>query len=108
MYEIKKESIIVNGTRIPTFIRQAEAEDFDLVAEVGTTGFKEDGKENFTFMRIFNSGEAAFFAHIHEMEDGFPQAVDLIFRGNAELAAFVKLLLFATEALTDQITEEAE
>ena len=108
MYEIQKEKVIVNGTSVSTFIRSVETEDFNLVAEVGTTGFKEDSMESYTFLRIFNSGEADFIAHIHEMENGFPQAVDLIFRGNAELAAFVKLMLFATEALTDQITEEAE
>lgn len=105
MYEIKKEEIVVNGTTIPTFMREAQTEEFSLVAEVGTTGFKEDDKENFTFMRVFNSGEADFAAHIHEMKDGFPQAVDLIFRGNEELIAFVKLLMFAVEVLTDQITE---
>ena len=105
MYEIQKEKVIVNGTSVPTFIRSVETEDFNLVAEVGTTGFEEDSMESYTFLRIFNSGEADFIANIHEMENGFPQAVDLIFRGNEELAGFLKLLMFAVEVLSDQITE---
>ncbi len=108
MYEVRENKMIVNGTEVPTFIRAVCADGFDMVAEVGTTGFSEEEKETFTFMRIYQSGDAEFAAHIHEMEDGAPQAVDLIFRGNEELATFTKLILFAAEVLTDQIAEVDE
>lgn len=108
MNETEKGKVTVNGIEIPTLVRSVNMEGFELVAEVGTTGYEENKKECLTFLRIFNSGAANFVAHIHEKENGYPQAVDLFFRGNAELDAFVELLLFAAKALTDQIAEKAE
>ena len=108
MNETEKGKVTVNGIEIPTLVCSANMEDFELVAEAGTTGFGDNKKECLTFLRIFNSGATNFVAHIHETENRFPQAVDLFFRGNAELDAFVELLLFAVETLTDQITEEAQ
>ena len=108
MYRIDTGSKTINGARVNTFIRAISSGDQLYEVEAGTTGFCGGGRQSGSrcYLRLSVLTKADFYARVRESETGQPIGVELCFSGDDGLAALMKALSFASEAISDQATEQ--
>ena len=91
-----------------TFIRGIIGENTVMEVEAGTNGYRGGDRKNGsrTYLRLTALNKVDFFARLKNNDAGQPVGVELCFCGDDGLSAVLKVLDFAKQALTDQISEE--
>ena len=104
MYRIDTGCKTINGERVDTFIRGIVGKNSLLEAEAGTNGYHGDNSR--AYLRVTTLSKADFYARVKTNEAGQPVSVELCFGGNDGINAILKVLDFAKQVLSDQLSGE--
>ena len=104
MYRIDTGCKTINGERVDTFIRGIVGKNSLLEAEAGTNGYH--GENSRAYLRVTTLSKADFYARVKTNEAGQPVSVELCFGGNDGINAILKVLDFAKQAISDQLSGE--
>ena len=110
MYAIEKGMKQINGVVVDTFIREGEEKLSEFKVEAGTTGYTgcayRDGGGR-TYLGL-SCPEGDYFFHPVKDEDDRVVGIQIAACGDEGLNVIMKMLMFAYEALRDQIFEAEE
>ena len=104
MYRIDTGCKTINGERVDTFIRGIVGRDSLLEAEAGTNGYLSANSR--AYLRVTTLSKADFYARVKTNEAGQPVSVELCFGGNDGINAILRVLDFAKQVLSDQLSGE--
>ena len=104
MYRIDTGCKTINGERVDTFIRGIVGRDSLLEAEAGTNGYHSENSR--AYLRVTTLSKADFYARVKTNEAGQPVSVELCFGGSDGIRAILKVLDFAKQVLSDQLSGE--
>ena len=104
MYRIDTGCKTINGKRVDTFIRGIVGKNSLMEAEAGTNGYC--GEDSRVYLRLTVLNKADFYARVKTNEAGQPIAVEICFGGSDGISAILKVLEFAKQVLSDQLSGE--
>ena len=104
MYRIDTGCKTINGERVDTFIRGIVGKNSLLEVEAGTNGYH--GENSRAYLRVTTLSKADFYARVKTNEAGQPVSVELCFGGNDGVNAILRVLDFAKQVLSDQLSGE--
>ncbi len=104
MYRIDTGCKTINGERVDTFIRGIVGKNSLMEAETGTNGYH--GENSRAYLRVTTLSKADFYARVKTNEAGQPVSVELCFGGNDGINTILRVLDFAKQVLSDQLSGE--
>ena len=108
MYAVKQGLARVDDVLVDTFSRKLDYGDSQITVEAGTTGFSDadDDKAGTRCLVSIRKNKGDFYAGVSKnKQSGGTDGIDIAVSGNDAIYNLIRALMFAAEALTDQITD---
>ena len=102
-YPAEKRVRCIGDRKVVTWGREITSCNM-LEVEAGTNGYH--GENSRAYLRVTTLSKADFYARVKTNEAGQPVSVELCFGGNDGINAILRVLDFAKQVLSDQLSGE--